>query len=107
MKLHSPKAKEYSDLALKYDPEFFTANIISGMVYFKLKNFDTALRFFEKGKALIPFNGISYYYAGRIYEEKQNLNLALKNYEKALELGPKDASWYKDCYYRYNNLRRY
>jgi predicted Zn-dependent protease len=100
------KAKEYSEHSLKYDPNFFTANIISGIINFKLKNYESALKFFEKGKSLIPFNGISYYYAGRTYEEKGNLNLALKNYEKALELGPKNEPWYRDCYYRYNKLRR-
>jgi len=100
------KAKEYSEHSLKYDPNFFTANIISGIINFKLKNYESALKFFEKGKSLIPFNGISYYYTGRTYEEKGNLNLALKNYEKALELGPKNEPWYRDCYYRYNKLRR-
>jgi predicted Zn-dependent protease len=100
------KAKEYSEHSLKYDPNFFTANIISGIINFKLKNYESALKFFEKGKSLIPFNGISYYYAGRTYEEKGNFNLALKNYEKALELGPKNEPWYRDCYYRYNKLRR-
>jgi len=99
------KAKEYSEHSLKYDPNFFTANIISGIINFKLKNYESALKFFEKGKSLIPFNGISYYYAGRTYEEKGNFNLALKNYEKALELGPKNETWYRDCYYRYNKLR--
>jgi predicted Zn-dependent protease len=99
------KAKEYSEHSLKYDPNFFTANIISGIINFKLKNYESALKFFEKGKSLIPFNGISYYYAGRTYEEKGNFNLALKNYEKALELGPKNEPWYRDCYYRYNKLR--
>jgi predicted Zn-dependent protease len=101
------KAKEYSEHSLKYDPNFFTANIISGIINFKLKNYESALKFFEKGKSLIPFNGISYYYAGRTYEEKGNFNLALKNYEKALELGPKNEPWYKDCYYRYDKLRRF
>ena len=99
------KAKEYSEHSLKYDPNFFTANIISGIINFKLKNYESALKFFEKGKSLIPFNGISYYYAGRTYEEKGNFNLAFKNYEKALELGPKNEPWYRDCYYRYNKLR--
>ena len=99
------KAKEYSEHSLKYDPNFFTANIISGIINFKLKNYESALKFFEKGKSLIPFNGVSYYYAGRTYEEKGNFNLALKNYEKALELGPKNEPWYRDCYYRYNKLR--
>lgn len=101
------KAKEYSEHSLKYDPNFFTANIISGIINFKLKNYESALKFFEKGKSLIPFNGISYYYAGRTYEEKGNFNLALKNYEKALELGPKNETWYRDCYYRYDKLRRF
>ncbi|PMP98220.1 MAG: hypothetical protein C0169_00035, partial [Thermodesulfobacterium geofontis] len=92
------KAKEYSDFLLKYNPDYFTANILSGIINFKLKNFESALKLFEKGKSLIPFNGISYYYAGRVYEEKKNFSLALKNYEKALELGPKEATWYRDCY---------
>lgn len=101
------KAEEYAKSSLKHNPDFFTANILSGIINFKLKNFETALNLFEKSKNLIPFNGISYYYAGRIYEEKKNFSLALKNYDKALELGPKDANWYKDCYQRYNNLKGY
>jgi len=98
-------AKNYINSAIKYDPDFFTANILAGIINFKLKNFETSLKFFEKAKSLIPFNGISYYYTGRIYEEKGRLNLAFKNYEKALELGPKNETWYKDCYYRYNKLK--
>ena len=50
-------------------------------------------------------NGISYYYTGRVYEEKGNLVLAIKNYKKALDLGPRNTNWYKDCWYRYNKLR--
>ncbi len=98
-------AKYYIDLAIKHDPQFFTANLLAGIVYFKLKDFEEALNFFEKGKTLVPFNGISFYYAGRTYEEKRNIKLALQNYEKALEIGPKNAEWYQDCYKRYISLK--
>ncbi len=98
-------AKYYIDLAIKYDSEFFTANLLAGIIYFELKDYDKALKFFEKGKTLIPFDGISFYYTGRVYEEKKDLTLALQNYEKALDIGPKKAQWYQDCYKRYLSLK--
>lgn len=98
------KAKKHIDMAIKYDPQFYTANLLGGIIYFELNNLSEALALFEKSKELIPYKGVSYYYIGRIYEKRKNYDLAKNYYKKALELGPKDSKWYKDCQNRYNRL---
>ncbi|QER41816.1 M48 family metalloprotease [Thermodesulfobacterium sp. TA1] len=98
-------AKAYAIRAVVLDPNFFSAQLLAGIACFKTGEVDIALSYFEKASQLIPFHGISYYYKGRVYEAKNQLSLALQNYQKALELGPKEASWYNDCKVRYNRLR--
>lgn len=98
------EALEMASQAVKIDPQFFRAQLLVGITYFKVRNFEKALFHLNEAQKLIPFNGISYYYKGRIYEEENKLNEAAKNYKKALEIGPKNASWYKDCYARYQKI---
>ncbi len=98
------EALDYISRAIKLDPHFFRAQLLAGITYFKLKDYEKALFYLNEAQKLIPFNGISYYYKGRVYEEENKLSEAAKNYKKALEIGPKNASWYKDCYFRYKKI---
>jgi tetratricopeptide (TPR) repeat protein len=98
-------AKNYAIKAVEIDPNFFSAQLIAGISCFKIGELSNSLVYLEKASQLIPFNGISYYYKGRVYETQKQFSLALKNYQKALELGPKQASWYSDCKARYERLR--
>ncbi|HCP09657.1 MAG TPA: peptidase [Thermodesulfobacterium commune] len=98
-------AKTYAIKAVEIDPNFFSAQLIAGISCFKIGELSNSLVYLEKASQLIPFNGISYYYKGRVYETQKQFSLALKNYQKALELGPKQASWYSDCKARYERLR--
>ncbi len=98
-------AQHYALLAIKYNPELFLAHLLGGMAEFGLKNWEKSLGYFEKAEKLIPFYGISYYYQGRIYENLGNSYKALEKYKRALELGPKKASWYPDCQSRYQRLK--
>ncbi len=98
------KAKNYALLCLKYDPNWFSANIVAGITFFYQKNYFQAETYFKQAKQLIPFKGISYYYLGRIAEIQGNYIEAINYYQKALKLGPKNEYWYKDCYRRYSRL---
>ncbi|MGC9141354.1 MAG: M48 family metalloprotease [Caldimicrobium sp.] len=98
-------ARNYALTALKYNPDLFSGHYLAGLSEFALNNWKDSLHYFEKAKALVPFEGSTYYYCGRNYENLQNYPQALANYKKALEIGPKNASWYQDCYIRYQRLR--
>ncbi|MFN3568457.1 MAG: tetratricopeptide repeat protein, partial [Caldimicrobium sp.] len=98
-------AREQAFNALKLNPELYSAHFLCGLSEFNLQNWERAIAYFEKAKKLIPFKGVTYYYAGRSYEQVGNLSATKENYKKALELGPKNASWYNDCYQRYQRLR--
>ncbi|MFN3504862.1 MAG: M48 family metalloprotease [Caldimicrobium sp.] len=98
-------AKEQAFRALKYNPELYSAHYLCGLSEFNLQNWERAIAYFEKTKKLIPFEGATYYYAGRSYEQVGNFPAAKENYKKALELGPKNAPWYQDCYQRYLRLK--
>lgn len=98
-------ARDQAFNALKLNPELFSAHFLCGVAEFHLQNWERALAYFEKAKKLIPYDGISYYYVGRTYENLGNLLKAKENYKRALEIGPKNAFWYQDCYYRYQRLR--
>ncbi|MFN4131992.1 MAG: tetratricopeptide repeat protein, partial [Caldimicrobium sp.] len=98
-------ARDAAFKALKLNPELFSAHLLCGIAEFHLQNWERALAYFEKTKKIIPYDGISYYYAGRSYENLGNLIRAKENYQKALEIGPKNANWYQDCYYRYQRLK--
>lgn len=100
------QALEYISQAVKIDPQFFRAQLLAGITYFNLKDFKKALFHLKEAQNLIPFNGISYYYQGRVYEEENILREAIISYQKALEIGPKDAPWYRDCYLRYQKIVR-
>lgn len=98
------EAKSYALKVLELDPSFYRGYIAAGIACYNLKEYQLSLSLFDKASNLIPFNGISFYYKGRIYEDLKNYKLASENYKKALEIGPKNAYWYKDCYFRYQKL---
>lgn len=97
-------ARDYAFRALKFNPELFSAHYLCGLSEFGLNNWERSLAYFEKAKKLIPFEGSAYYYAGRNLENLGRINQAKENYKKALEIGPKDAPWYEDCYRRFYRL---
>jgi len=99
------KAKFYAEKALEYDKNLFSGYYLKGLSEFGLKDYLQAKRSLEKARALIPFEGSTHYYLGRIYEVERNFSEALESYKKALEIGPKEAPWYRDCYQRYQRLR--
>ncbi|MFN4196543.1 MAG: M48 family metalloprotease [Caldimicrobium sp.] len=97
-------AREQAFSALKLNPELYSAHFLCGLSEFNLQNWERAIAYFEKAKKLIPFKGITYYYAGRSHEQVGHFSAAKENYSKALELGPKNEPWYYDCYQRYQRL---
>ncbi|MCS7199270.1 MAG: M48 family metalloprotease [Caldimicrobium sp.] len=100
-----PAARDFAFRALKLNPELFSAHYLCGLSEFGLQNWERSLAYFEKAKKLVPFDGSTYYYAGRNLENLGRLTSARDNYQRALEIGPKDAPWYEDCFKRYNRLR--
>lgn len=91
--------------ALQLTPELYSAYYLCGLAEFYLQNWERALTYFEKAKKIIPFKGESYYYSGRTYEKKGEFLKVKENYKKALEIGPKDAPWYQDCYNRFQRIK--
>ena len=98
-------AREYALKIINYNPNLFSGYYLAGLSEFNTGNYKASLNYLEKAKTLIPFEGSTYYYLGRNYENIQNYAKALENYKTALEIGPKNAPWYPDCYRRYQRLK--
>lgn len=109
---HPQKAREAADRALQKDPQHEVANYIRGRVYFLDKDYASAIERFDQAIKAAPGNALAYYFKalsllagtdeGRTSEsdllkvaagfaddnEAWDLELAITNLEKVLELNP-------------------
>ena len=93
------KALHYYERGLKLstnDNEYLAEfKSYKGDVYAEQGKFDFALNEFNESININPLNATGYYNRGQFYELYTNeLTLALKDYSKAIELNPEEASYY-------------
>ncbi|OGY53526.1 MAG: hypothetical protein A2912_06095 [Candidatus Buchananbacteria bacterium RIFCSPLOWO2_01_FULL_40_23b] len=67
-----------------------------GFVYYKQKNYDLALQYFQKAKEREPNLAHIYYNLGNVYDELGDYQTAIANYEKVLALGYRFAETYNN-----------
>jgi DnaJ family protein C protein 3 len=60
---------------------------------FSLRQFDEALRLYEKATEVEPDNGTNFYKLFRVHNRMRKFTSALSDIEKALELEPSNADW--------------
>ena len=60
---------------------------------FSLRQFDEALRLYEKATQVEPDNGTNFYKLFRVHNRMRKYSSALSDIEKALELEPSNSSW--------------
>ena len=60
---------------------------------FSLRQFDEALRLYEKATEVEPDNGTNFYKLFRVHNRMRKYTSALSDIEKALELEPSNTDW--------------
>lgn len=65
----------------------------AGQAYFKLKNYDLALGFYNKGLKLDPFRATLYKNIADVYYVQNKLDQAVKYNKRGLALNPADYHW--------------
>jgi tetratricopeptide (TPR) repeat protein len=82
---------------LRESVEEFNSYFIDANTHFNNRNYETALKLFNKCIELKPNEAASYYQISRIYLQQKKLNEATLNAAKAVEFGPNNiyySIWY-------------
>ncbi len=84
------KAESAFRRALEVDKKFTEARLNLGMMYFRKKDYENALREIRTALAdeAFPHKHIAFYYLARIYKALNNQNLYLENLRKATAYNP-------------------
>ncbi len=84
------KAESAFRRALEVDKKFTEARLNLGVMYFRKKNYEKALREIRTALAdeAFPHKHIAFYYLARIYKALDNWNLYLENLRKATAYNP-------------------
>jgi len=84
------KAESAFRRALKLDKKFTEARLNLGVMYFRKKDYENALREIRTALAdeAFPHKHIAFYYLARIYKALDNQNLYLENLRKATAYNP-------------------
>jgi FkbM family methyltransferase len=88
------KAEEYSDIALKKNPEFFKAWLHLGAVYRAQAKLDEALKCFQKANQIDPKSAGVAYRIGEIYNDQGDLNKALELFDITIKVDEEYISAY-------------
>ncbi len=88
------KAIELLNQSISKDSTFADAYFHRGVTYFKLDNFDKALKDFDMAFLLNPNLSILWMYKGFAYRNKGMLNEALDSFSNYISLHPQDTSAY-------------
>jgi tetratricopeptide (TPR) repeat protein len=83
--------KQWSEL----NPSLELAYYYAASLWFRKKNYDTAIAYLIKALELKPASADTYFLLGRVYFEKREYDEAIKRFEEALRYDPK----FPDPYY--------
>ena len=92
-KEHLKTAHDLLDKALKIDPEYLMAIFTKGEIFRAERNFDTTLVYANRVIGLAPNLNMGYGLAGSIYMWRNETDLAVEYYLKAIDLPPQDGRW--------------
>lgn len=88
------EAKELLDLAIKKDPSFLDAYYNRGVVFYFLKEYEEAIKDFNKVIEMDSRNAMAYASRGSVYEKTNHQELAISDFRAAARLGDKDSQAY-------------
>jgi len=101
------EAKAYSNKALAIYPDYIDANYDLGAVYYKLKQYDSAILVFNKTLALDPDYTGAKKGLGNAFLDKQNYDSAEAYYKKVIERTPDDVDVINNLGVAYLNTKKY
>jgi tetratricopeptide (TPR) repeat protein len=90
-----------------YDSDRANAHCRLGSIYLADRKFDEAISAFRRGSDLAPYYWAAYYGLGEAYEHKDQLDLALANFETAKRFNPGNVDIYVRTGHLLFNKRRY
>jgi tetratricopeptide (TPR) repeat protein len=79
------EAIPWANMAVRLDPTSLEANLISGIVSFRIRSTAQAIATFEKCIELDPSNFDAYFYLGRMYSGRDEPSLAVEYLTQAIE----------------------
>jgi tetratricopeptide (TPR) repeat protein len=83
------KAIEQYEAVLKADPKNVETSLYLGALYAEKGELKKALKVFDDlGKSSPESKHLAEYYVGRLYQQEQNSDLAIKHYQKSLAVAP-------------------
>jgi serine/threonine protein kinase/tetratricopeptide (TPR) repeat protein len=89
---HKAKARAQAEEALRLSPALGEAHMALGVsLYWGEKNYDPALKEFERAATASPNNAEIYTYVGGIYRRQGRWREAVASFERALSLDPRNA----------------
>ncbi|MCK5683314.1 tetratricopeptide repeat protein, partial [bacterium] len=81
--------------------------ISAGCIFIKSKEYDRALKYFEKAEKTDPKDGKINYYQGVIYSEKKDYSKAIIQFATAIKKGQKNANLYSNMGLLYSLTANY
>ncbi len=88
------EAKDLLDLAIKKNPSFLEAYYNRGVVLYFLKEYEEAIKDFNRVIEMDSRNAMAYASRGSVYEKTNYPDLALRDFRTAARLGDKDSQAY-------------
>lgn len=77
-----------------YNPSNIRANQTMASAYFQLRNYNKALIFYKKVRALKPMSWSSYFNLGMTHEQLGNIDQAIAMYQQAQKMNPGNKQIY-------------
>ncbi len=90
------KAIRFFEAALRLDPDYASALMGLGDVYFEKGAYDKTILFYNRVLLLSPDDRNSYYKRGRAYSEQAMYKDALKDFRAAIRIAPDDLDTTKE-----------
>jgi protein O-mannosyl-transferase len=98
LKLEKPKtALKYLRTGLEYNSNNPLLFYITGQAFQQMKDYDTALKMFDKALELdadAMFSHMTFYSMGSVHEQKNDMGMALRMFEQSIETDPYFAPAY-------------
>ncbi|OPY80090.1 MAG: lipoprotein NlpI [Syntrophorhabdus sp. PtaU1.Bin153] len=88
------EGKDLLDLAIKKDPSFLEAYYNRGVVLYFLKEYEAAIKDFNKVIEMDSQNAMAYASRGSVYEKTNHRDLAIRDFKTAAQYGDKDSRAY-------------
>jgi len=105
-RLYQDPVLQWKDVISKY-PEKERAYNNLGVLYKDRKEYDSAIKEYQKALEIDPNYAYAYYNLGIVYHDLGEQNRALEAYQKSIELNPRNVDAHNNLGALYKELKRY